>query len=139
VAVLGEGRSAPDPIGVGFEQALLPLHRPGRLELAQDHEEVAPGVRLVQAPGHTPGHAVVELGDPLGALFLADAVLHEAGFEHPAWTSAIDVDPQLAVVTRRGLLECAAHETLRVAGYHLGRNGYVEREGAAFRLVAESA
>ena len=56
------------------------------------------------------------------------------GFNHPQWTSAIDVDPPLAVATRHGLLEA-----LLVAGYHLGRHGYVERDGGAFRLVAESA
>lgn len=62
-----------------------------------------------------------------------------AGFEHPEWTCAIDIDPPLAVATRRVLLERAADEGLLVAGYHLGRHGYVERNGGAFRLVAEFA
>ena len=43
-----------------------------------------------------------------------------------------------AVESRRGLLERAADEELLVAGYRLGRNGYVERDGDTFRLVRES-
>src|ERR671930_221040 len=54
------------------------------------------------------------------------------GFKEAEWTSAIDIDPELAVESRRRLLERAADEELLVAGYHLGRNGYVERDGEAF-------
>jgi glyoxylase-like metal-dependent hydrolase (beta-lactamase superfamily II) len=133
------GDRLPEPIAVGFREALVPLRSVGRLGLVDGDAEVVRGVRLIRAPGHTPGHVVVELGDPVEALFLADAVLHEAGFEHPEWTSAIDIDPPLAVATRRALLERAADQRLLVARYHLGRHGYVERNGAAFRLVAEPA
>jgi glyoxylase-like metal-dependent hydrolase (beta-lactamase superfamily II) len=133
------GDSVPEPIAVGFNEALVPLRRLGRLDLLDGDDEVVRGVRLIRAPGHTPGHLVAELGDPVEALFLADAVLHEVGFSHPEWTSAIDVDPRLAVATRHALLERAADEALLVAGYHLRRHGYVERNGRAFRLVVESA
>lgn len=133
------GDRVPDPIAVGFKEALVPLHDLGRLDLVDGDAEVVRGVRLTHAPGHSPGHVVVELGDPVGAVFLADAVLHEAGFQHPEWTCAIDVDPPLAVRTRRTLLERAADERLLVAGYHLGRHGYVERNRGAFSFAAESA
>ncbi len=129
----------PEPIAVGFEEALAPLRSFGLLDLVDDRSEVASGIRLAHAPGHTPGHVVIELGDPPAAIFLADAVLHEAGFEHPGWTSAIDVDPDLAVSTRRALLGRAAGEPLLVAAYHLGRHGYVERSGAVFRLIPQGA
>jgi glyoxylase-like metal-dependent hydrolase (beta-lactamase superfamily II) len=133
------GDRVPEPIAIGFQEALVPLRRLGRLDLVDGDTEVVRGVRLIRAPGHTPGHLVVEVGDPVEALFLADAVLHEVGFNHPEWTSPIDVDPSLAVATRRSLLERAAGEGFLVAGYHLGRHGYVVRDGGAFRLVGESA
>jgi glyoxylase-like metal-dependent hydrolase (beta-lactamase superfamily II) len=133
------GDRVPEPIAVGFKEALVPLQSLGLLDLVDGDAEVVRGVRLIRAPGHSPGHAVVELGDPVEALFLADAVLHEVGFEHPEWICAIDTDPPLAVATRRALLERASDQRLLVAGYHLGRHGYVERNGDAFRLVAEFA
>jgi glyoxylase-like metal-dependent hydrolase (beta-lactamase superfamily II) len=114
--------TAPESVTGAVEQALRPLHERGLLELAEDRTEVAPGVRLVHAPGHTPGHVAVELGDPPAALFLADAVLHEAGFQHPESTSPIDSEPELAVETRRTLLARATEQQLLVAAYHLGRH-----------------
>jgi glyoxylase-like metal-dependent hydrolase (beta-lactamase superfamily II) len=126
-----------EPLAIAFREALEPLRRLGHLDLVEDGTEVVPGVRLVHAPGHTPGHAVVELGDRPEAVFLADAVLHEVGFRHPEWTSPIDTDPELAVSTRRALLDRAADERLLVAAYHLGHHGYVERHGEAFRLLAQ--
>src|SRR5262245_10088047 len=128
---------APESITSAVEQALCPLDELGLLELAEDGREVAPGVRLVHTTGHTPGHAAVELGDPPVAMIVADAVLHEVGFQHPEWTSPIDSDPQLAVETRRALLARAVEHQLLVAAYHLGRHGFVQREGGAFRLVDE--
>jgi glyoxylase-like metal-dependent hydrolase (beta-lactamase superfamily II) len=125
----------PEPLVAAAEYALGPLHERGLLELVRERVEVAPGVCLSHAPGHTPGHAVIELGDPPAALFLADAVLHEAGFAHPEWTSPIDSDPERAVETRRRLLERAAGEGLLVAGYHLRGAARVERRGNAFRIV----
>jgi glyoxylase-like metal-dependent hydrolase (beta-lactamase superfamily II) len=131
-----EARAVPEPIATAVEEALVPLHALGVLELGEDGAEVAEGVRLVAAPGHTPGHAIVELGSPCAAIFLADAVLHEAGFAHPEWTSAIDAAPELAVRTRRALLDRAVDERLVVTAYHVRRQGRVERAGGAFRLVA---
>ena len=128
---------APESITSALEQALRPLFELGLLELAEDGREVARGVRLLHAPGHTPGHAAVELGDPPVAIFLADAVLHEVGFQHPEWTSQIDSEPELAVETRRALLARAVDEQLLVAAYHLGRHGFVRRDGDAFRLDDE--
>jgi glyoxylase-like metal-dependent hydrolase (beta-lactamase superfamily II) len=126
---------APESITGSVEQALRPLHQLGLLELAEHGREVAPGVRMIHAPGHTPGHAAVELGDPPAAVFLADAVLHEVGFQHTEWTSAIDHEPQLAVETRRALLARAVEQQLLVAAYHLGRHGFVRRDGDSFHLV----
>jgi len=131
------GADAPESIASAVEVALRPLHERGLLELAEDGNEVVSGVRLMPAPGHPPGHTAVELGDPPAAIFLADAVLHEVGFQHPEWTSPIDSDPALAVETRQALLARAADQQLVVDAYHLGRHGVVHRDGGAFRLVGE--
>jgi glyoxylase-like metal-dependent hydrolase (beta-lactamase superfamily II) len=130
------GREAlPAPIQAAFDETVATLHGLGRVDVVEDSARVAPGVLLSHAPGHTPGHAIVELGDPPEALFLADAVLHEASFEHPEWTSPIDADPVVAIQTRRALLGRAADERLLIAAYHLGKHGRVERRGSSFRFV----
>jgi glyoxylase-like metal-dependent hydrolase (beta-lactamase superfamily II) len=121
-----------------FAQQLPALRDAGMLELVSGETEILPGVRLIPAPGHTPGHAAVELrSDGATALWLADAVLHELDFAHPHLVSVVDVDPELTVRTRRELLERAADESALVGGFHLGRVGRVRRRaGDSYELVA---
>ena len=108
----------------------------GLLELIDDDLEIVPGVRLLSAAGHTPGHLAVELdngGDPL--LYVADAVLHELQFEHPDWIAAFDVDAETTVRTRRRLLDAAADRQALVAAFHLGRIGAVAPAGEGYRFA----
>src|SRR5579864_5824445 len=46
-----------------LQDKLPPLERAQRLELADGEQEIAPGVRLLPLPGHTPGHMGVALTD----------------------------------------------------------------------------
>jgi glyoxylase-like metal-dependent hydrolase (beta-lactamase superfamily II) len=90
------------------------------LEHVEPDAEVAPGVRLIAAGGHTPGHVAVEVtsaGETLLHIVdaAADPVLH---LRHPDWVLASDTLPELAVRTRRQLFERAANERLLVLGYH---------------------
>jgi len=115
--------------------ALSVLERAAALELIDGDTEVAPGVGVRYAPGHTPGHLAVELnngGDPL--LYLADAVVHELQFEHSSWTSPLDVDAALTVHTRSRLLARASQEQLLVAGFHLPRTGRLTPTQTAYRF-----
>lgn len=81
--------------------------------------EVAPGVRTVPAPGHTPGHVAVEVrsgGETL--LHLVDLVLLPVHVERPEWYAAFDLDPEAVVESRRRLLERAAGEDALVMAHH---------------------
>jgi glyoxylase-like metal-dependent hydrolase (beta-lactamase superfamily II) len=111
-----------------------PLDEAGVIELVDAPVEVVDGVRLVPAPGHSPGQVAVELGG--AALYLADVVIDELHVEHPDWSMQFDADPLVAVETRRQLLGRAADADLVVAASHLRGVTRVERAGDAFRLVA---
>jgi glyoxylase-like metal-dependent hydrolase (beta-lactamase superfamily II) len=116
-------RRLPDFMAEGprmVEAVLDPLDRSGLLEPVDGPNEVIPGVRMVPAPGHTPGHAVVEIASG-GAhvIWAADAVLHRAALAHPDWTSATDADPERAVRTRRTLLQRALANNALLLASHL--------------------
>jgi glyoxylase-like metal-dependent hydrolase (beta-lactamase superfamily II) len=114
--------------------ALAALDDGGLLAPCEPDAEIAPGVRLIAAPGHTPGHVAVELdngGDSL--LYLADVVLHEEQFAHPDWTSVVDVDPEMTVATRRVLLDQAVTRGAMVAGFHLRDATRLSRDGPRYR------
>jgi len=54
---------------------LLPLR--DQIDLISQETEIVPGIRVISAPGHTPGHMVVEVlsgSDQL--LYISDTVLH---------------------------------------------------------------
>jgi glyoxylase-like metal-dependent hydrolase (beta-lactamase superfamily II) len=115
---------------------LPPLRQAGLLELTDGTVEVAPGVRIVPAPGHTPGHVAIEIESGAAELLaLGDAVFHEGDFAHPDWTTHMDADPVQTVATRRRLLHRAAPRRSLIHGFHLAELGHVERAGEAYRFV----
>ncbi|MHB8960871.1 MAG: MBL fold metallo-hydrolase [Candidatus Limnocylindrales bacterium] len=102
------------------ERCLPPIEPQVELvELAGGEVEVAPGIALLPTPGHTPGHAGVILNsDGEELLYISDAALHPIHLEHPAWHPTYDVDPVLAVASKRMLLERAASRGSLVLAYH---------------------
>ncbi|MEM2931100.1 MAG: hypothetical protein QW797_09630 [Thermoproteota archaeon] len=98
--------------------------------------EVARGISLIEAPGHTPGQMVVavnSLGEKL--LCLSDTVLHPIHLEKPEWFSSVAVDPQKIVSTRQKLLSKASSDETLVQIFHfpfLGL-GYVVPKGETWR------
>ncbi|MDQ7807568.1 MBL fold metallo-hydrolase [Amycolatopsis sp. A133] len=105
-----------------FRDSVLPIEEAGLLDLVDvpaDGAEVAPGVRLLPTPGHTPGHVAVQL-DSAGrtALITGDCVHHPVQVPRPDITSCADIDPVLAESTRRRLLASLAGTGTLVLGTH---------------------
>jgi glyoxylase-like metal-dependent hydrolase (beta-lactamase superfamily II) len=121
-----------------FDRYLVPLKE--RLDLVESDAEVMPGVRMVPASGHTPGHCAILVsggGDPV--LFTADAFALPDHVSHPEWTSSFDMDAEQTVRTRHSLLDLAAAENCRVAHYHVNGIGRVVRRGSAYAWEPEAA
>lgn len=69
-----------------------------------ERTEIAPGVTLRLAPGHTPGHCIIELASAgERAVLLADASHNPAQLLTDDWASLTDVDPDQARATRAAL------------------------------------
>ncbi len=102
----------------------------GRLDEAADGAEVLPGVRLVEAPGHREGHAVVEIDAADGRrVFLADVIHHPLHVQHPEWDREFDSDVALALRTRRDWLERLAGTGVPCAASHIEGWGTIEPGG----------
>lgn len=100
------------------------------LELVEDGATPIPGVTLHHAPGHTPGHCVVELP---GALVLGDLAVHELQLADPGLAYVGEEDPELAADARRRILPSLGEREVAVA--HLGV-GRILADGEGFRWVA---
>jgi len=82
--------------------------------------ELLPGVRAIQAPGHSPG-MVTHLVSSGGKQFLisADVVNLSPHIQtNPEWQLAIDQDPQMAVETRKRIFDRAMADKLTISGTH---------------------
>lgn len=91
-----------------------------RLRLLERPTEIAAGVLVFPAPGHTPGHAAVLVSSGRQQLLVVgDAVVHPVYCEHPEWPFPVDLARDEMAHTRRQLLERAAADRCLVAGYHL--------------------
>lgn len=105
------------------------------LRLLADGDGVAPGLTVLAAPGHTPGHLALHLrSGGAEALLAADAFFHPAQLAHPDWPYFADADPAAAIATRHRLLSLALDHDVVVGSSHfpapaLGRVRTVE--GAA--------
>jgi len=116
---------------------LGPVRDAGLLQIVQPGGEIAPGIRTLAAPGHTPGHMAV-LIDSGGerAVYIGDALLHPVTVRHPEWTAEYDHDPVLTEATRRVLMRLAAAEGRRWIPYHFG-TGRVETAGGGHRYLPD--
>ncbi len=103
--------------------------------------EVAPGITLLPAPGHTPGHSAYAVQSAGESLLIWGDIVHMPGvqFANPAAGMAFDIDPAQAQATRRRIFDMAASERARVAGMHLDfpTFGHVARAGAGYAFVPE--
>jgi glyoxylase-like metal-dependent hydrolase (beta-lactamase superfamily II) len=114
------------------------LEREGRLIEVAANGEAAPGVRLRPAPGHRPGHSLVEIDREPSLTHGADVLHHALHAEHPEWDGMGDADRGLGLATRRSLLaELATRGTCCVFSHIPGPEPMrVRRDGRGFRLVS---
>ncbi len=74
------------------------------IQFVQDGDEIAPGMRVVGTPGHTPGHISFLIESGGRRLYLTADILHGAmQLREPDWSVAFDNDPELARRSREGL------------------------------------
>ena len=130
------------PVGVEERRRVVALlENAGVVETFEPGDEIAPGVRVRDAPGHRAGHVCVEVaGDP-PFVHLADALHHEAHVEHPEWDGPADDDRPLALATRIALLRELADSSARAVASHVaGPAGFtVVAAGSGFEARAAGA
>jgi glyoxylase-like metal-dependent hydrolase (beta-lactamase superfamily II) len=101
--------------------AMTHLEELGMVDLRPEDTSVAPGVRVLHTPGHTPGHRSIVLDDGSDTMLLTGDLLHvPPQVAHPEWPSNHDVDPMSACRSRETILRRAHERGWRVAVSHFG-------------------
>jgi len=112
--------------------AMSPIEQGGILELDPTDRAIVPGLEVVHAPGHTPGHRVVLIGTGDERLLLAGDLLHvPPQVRDTVRPSNHDEDPELGAL-ERGRHLAAAREAGWIVGIshfgwpfgHVGPDGW---------------
>lgn len=99
-------------------------------------------MKVILAPGHTPGHSMLNIfseGEEL--LHMVDIAYSAAlVFPRPEWGATLDSDYPLAVATRIKVFEELAASRKRAFAYHLHWPGlgFVRRKEGAYEWVAQT-
>lgn len=97
-----------------------------RLTVFDDDAEIAPGLKARPLYGHTPGHTGYVLTSEGESLFIWADIVHmpPAQFGDPGNYIKLDVDPDMAVSTRRRVMAEAAASGEAICGMHLPFPGF---------------
>lgn len=95
------------------------LHKLGLLELVEGDLQVAPEVRIIPAPGESPGHQLVRIHSQGQTLYcLGDLFHHPAEVEHPAWMVKWANAPA-NLSSRQALINAALQENALLLAAHM--------------------
>ena len=111
-----------------------------KISTIKPNEEILSGISAINTAGHTPGHISIQLSaNSENLVIIGDALIHPViSFEYPEWKPASDQDGDLAVRTRKRLLDKLAQENSKIIGYHLPfpGTGTVTRSGNSYKYQA---
>jgi glyoxylase-like metal-dependent hydrolase (beta-lactamase superfamily II) len=119
---------APEGLKPRFQEArasLTPYAEVGQLETFMGNTQLAPGIRTLETPGHTPGHTFYVVESQGQKLVFWGDVMHVAAvqFPEPSVTIQFDVDSKAAAAQRAKAYAEAAKQGYWVAIAHVSFPG----------------
>ncbi len=132
------GTPVGDAVRHSCVESVDPIVRAGQSRAVASDYRLDNVVRLVPAPGHTPGHCVVEIGGPDPVAVVTGDLFHSpVQVASPRLTSYSDRDPDAAITSREAFLDRYADSGVLVLGSHFpGRShGYIVRRGTGYEFV----
>jgi glyoxylase-like metal-dependent hydrolase (beta-lactamase superfamily II) len=117
-------------------QAVFPTWK--NIRQVSGEPEVAPGIRFVSAPGHTPGHRAFHLASGASELMISNDTAYVPALvvANPGWHGQYDQDAATAEASRRKLLDRVIADKVMICGYHFPfpGAGTVAKDGAGYAL-----
>ncbi len=127
-----------------FEAArktLTPYKNAGQIETFKLGADLGGGITSVALRGHTPGHGGFRISGGSDQLLIWGDIVHMQAlqFAHPEWSLVFDIDPNLAIETRRKILDEVTTDRIRIGGMHLSFPGlgHIEKASEAYALVPQ--
>ena len=110
--------------------------------LVEDGAEVAPGVRIVTVPGHTPGHSAYVVASGGEQLMVSADTMYVPALlaPHPDWQGSYDQDGPAAIASRRKLIDRVIADKMTICGSHFPfpGTGIFAKDGDAYAFTPAS-
>jgi glyoxylase-like metal-dependent hydrolase (beta-lactamase superfamily II) len=118
-------------------QAVFPTWK--NMRQVTGEPEVAPGIRFVSSPGHTPGHRAFHLSSGSSQLMISNDTAYVPALvvANPGWHGVYDQDAAMAEASRRKLLDRVIADKVQICGYHFPfpGAGTIAKDGAGYALT----
>jgi len=118
-------------------QAVFPTWK--NIRQVTGESEVAPGIRFVSSPGHTPGHRAFHLSSGNSQLMLSNDTAYVPALvvANPGWHGQYDQDGVMAEASRRALLDRVIADKIMICGYHFPfpGAGTIAKDGTGYALT----
>lgn len=105
-------------------------------KLVEPGAEVAPGIQILDAYGHTPGHSVFTVNSGKDQLMVSNDTMYVPGIlaPHPEWQGAYDQDDPMAITTRRRIIDRVIADKMQICGAHFPfpGSGTFTKDGSAY-------
>ena len=113
-----------------------------RMTFLEDGDDVVPGLTAEAAFGHSLGHMMYRVESAGKSLLVWGDITNHFVFslQYPDSKVGFDDDKDMAIVSRRRVLDMVATDGLLVSGHHMPfpSIGYVERNGDSYRWTPAS-
>ncbi|WP_262273545.1 MBL fold metallo-hydrolase [Microvirga yunnanensis] len=88
--------------------------------LVESGTEVAPGIKILEAYGHTPGHSVFLVTSGRDQLMVSNDIMYVPALlaPHPEWQGSYDQDGPMAVTTRHKIVDQVIADNMMICGAH---------------------
>src|ERR1700730_183048 len=118
-------------------QAVFPTWK--NIRQVAGEPEVAPGIRFVSAPGHTPGHRAFHLASGGKELMISNDTAYVPALvvANPGWHGQYDQDAAMAEASRHKLLDRVIADKIQICGYHFPfpAAGTIAKDGTGYALT----
>jgi len=115
----GQTQKNADPLGAVWTNNCLPVVEAGQALLVQDDFALDDTLWLSPVQGHTPGHVCINLSSRgRKAIITGDVVHHALQVAEPDWSSRFCLDPKMAALSRKRMLEALVDTDTLVCPIH---------------------
>ncbi|MRG57230.1 MBL fold metallo-hydrolase [Phyllobacterium sp. SYP-B3895] len=101
--------------------------------------EAAPGIQMIAAPGHTPGHSVFLVTSGSEQLMVSADTMYVPALlaPHPEWQGSYDQDGPMAIATRHKLIDRVIADNIKICGSHFPfpGSGTFVKDGNAYAFT----